>query len=78
VTVVLVRTSRRGLRWPLHSIKMSNGREPRCRLWGPRRNRRQDRALEAAGDRKEGIIIWLFRRLTNPLALALLRFTNCR
>jgi hypothetical protein len=51
VTVVLVRTSRRGLRWPRHSTKMSNGREPRCRPWGPRRSRRQDRALEAAGDR---------------------------
>jgi hypothetical protein len=36
VTVVLVRTSRRGLRWPRHSTKMSNGREPRCRPWGPR------------------------------------------
>ena len=31
VTVVLVRTLRRGLRWPRHSTKMSNGREPRCR-----------------------------------------------
>jgi hypothetical protein len=51
VTVVLVRTSRRGLRWPWHSTKMSNGSEPRGRPWGPRQNRRQDRALEAAGDR---------------------------
>jgi hypothetical protein len=43
--------SRRGLRWPRHSTKMFDGREPRCRPWGPRRSRRQDRALEAAGDR---------------------------
>ncbi len=43
--------SRCGLRWQRHSTKMSNGREPRCRPWEPRRSRRQDRALEAAGDR---------------------------
>jgi hypothetical protein len=48
-----VRTSRRGLRWPRHSTKCLMAVSYAAGRWEPRRSRRQDHALETAGDRNK-------------------------